>query len=1407
MANSYSEYFNLTNPPSEINPHAIEAKRDGWKRTYPHKTFIALLHRVERMLARASQRDKHSVWIHGAYGTGKSQVAWALRSLLTCTDDEFDAYFEDYAAPLAKEGDLKTKLEGHRKSGKIVVASRYGSDNIDGPDSLVQAVFESLAEALDRAGVKYDAGKTIRGGVVRWLEDPVNQQIFELLIKTEPYCHKGCFAGRTASDILAALKGDGVVDELLKEIRRLAKERGVTALRFTKEDLAEWIKETIKAREIKALVLVWDEFSAFFKNNKTKLDTLQYLVELSADAPFNMVIVTHFSSSILPDGDNSATIIKDRFDPPVEIDMPENTAFELIGHALKIKDSFKDEWAVLADDLNDRMRDPRRKIAKMLKDVPEEVFCRLLPFHPYAALTLKNIAKLFDSNQRSMFTFITEPSEEMAFRWFIGTHDPNEADLLSVDMLWDYFYRTGKSKKGSGGVGRANLDSQVCAILDVYSGVESRLITDEQRVLKTVLMFQALAKKLNNPPEFLGTEENLRLAFDGIDALETGKGVAILNKLVNSDKILFVDEVNGKKVFQAPMAAGGRDLDEIEKLKRSYLEQTKTKELIKGWCLPDVLRLTKPLETRFTVQPAAPETFSLVLGQLMAKDSHGYQMRGVLVVGRTSDDAISARDAISRALDDPRYSNVVFIDATKNELEEGEFDKWAEYRARSSYYAKKDSAQANNANHEAEKILEAWRDRILEGEFTVRTKRNALGTVCHGSSEVCEEMKAAVLERYPLALDFTKGVSDPLFNAATKSEVATGVWGGCDHLPAGEKAGKMSATVEKALLAGVKDVPEYWKAAPTLALSKIKVKVDQKLHHAFKSGGEGRVEFKDIVELLLENGFMPTALHGFLAGFLLKEYANNDYRFSMDGESVPLNTEKLTEGVLGYFKQITGAGGRYHEAYIEILTEEQRRFAELSKTVFNLGENASIDVVVHDIAAKVKEFQYPLWCFKSLPETIEVERYVDQITVLLNPVNQKGASLATVATEIGRMAASEPGIDEKLSALFTKENALRAMNAWLDEFEDGAFRAVSKEINAADPLSDVRKCFGANGVWLWDRETGENEIRALLRDYRIVAESTRRGFVTQTSSVFECMESWRDKVRNVRMPYATLVALRPESKAFLGLLKEIASGGHLEQNERRELFYREITDRSDVNREMLDGCLSLFKATYSEQLAGLEDQEVNDLYLTGLDKSSFLNDKPTYEQTLVQKVAEIKSHQSRNKLLQLWKEKTGTENPIEWSKLRRTPILAMIPYRSPLLSDVQDAFEALNDKSAPVAKVERALNFFSVHGESFEWFASDRDVDSAFRKVMIGRYAAVVSDVEKVRSRFEAVLGDDVYGWYGHPERRDVVRKMAEAEYNLNCAERLRAKINAMSADRAKEYLVKLVVDSIDVGLTILSKE
>ena len=171
--NKYSEYFEIDQEYfPEINQSSIKAGVD-WHKTFPHKTFIELLKATERMLARSTNSDKKGIWIEGAYGTGKSRIAWTLKNLLDCSDDEFMAYFADYSA-LQKETDLRDKLLGHKK-GKIITAYRYASSSINGDKALIMAVYESVTKALRDAGVAYRGENTLRGGVAAWLSDEANK--------------------------------------------------------------------------------------------------------------------------------------------------------------------------------------------------------------------------------------------------------------------------------------------------------------------------------------------------------------------------------------------------------------------------------------------------------------------------------------------------------------------------------------------------------------------------------------------------------------------------------------------------------------------------------------------------------------------------------------------------------------------------------------------------------------------------------------------------------------------------------------------------------------------------------------------------------------------------------------------------------------------------------------------------------------------------------------------------------------------------------------------------------------------------------------------------------------------------------------------------------------------------------
>ena len=263
-----------------------------WQYTYPHETFVELLSSVELMLSRENTELRKGIWIEGSYGTGKSRVVWALKNLLECSEKEFRDYFEKNHDEFKKVPDLEDKLFAQR-SGKIVTVFRYNSGEITTIKKFITAVFDSVSDALDNAGIAYNGNKTLRGKVVQWLSDDANKAYFNAIISMPQYRSLGSLSGKNADDIIAQLNNPSASsDALLTDILRIGEEKGIKPFNIEMQDLKDWLTDIIESNQLKAIVFLWDEFSSFFKNNPTALDVFQSLAELANDKPFYMVIVT-----------------------------------------------------------------------------------------------------------------------------------------------------------------------------------------------------------------------------------------------------------------------------------------------------------------------------------------------------------------------------------------------------------------------------------------------------------------------------------------------------------------------------------------------------------------------------------------------------------------------------------------------------------------------------------------------------------------------------------------------------------------------------------------------------------------------------------------------------------------------------------------------------------------------------------------------------------------------------------------------------------------------------------------------------------------------------------------------------------------------------------------------------------
>jgi len=1384
--NKYSEYFDIDQEYfPEINESSIKAGVD-WQKTFPHKTFVDLLKASERMLARATNSDKKGIWIEGAYGTGKSRVAWTLKKLLDCSDDKLKAYFTEYDA-LQKEPDLRDKLLGH-KQGKIITAYRYSSSSIDGDRALIMAVYESVTKALRDAKVAYKGENTLRGGVAAWLSDNENKVFFNTLMALPEYRGLGSFAGKSTDDIIALLNNPSAnVDMLMSDIFSLADRRGITALSTNMDDLIAWLTDIIDQNGLKAIVLVWDEFSAYFKKNRTSLDGFQKLSELSNLKPFYLMIVTHMSGSIFSEIDQTGKIVRDRF-VRKEIELPDSIAFELIKHALKVKDTQKEQWDALADDLNSRMPIIREAVRKMVwKDVKtgDEVLKGMLPLHPLAALLLKNISSAFASNQRSMFNFIKHAETEnlQAFQWFIENHSPDNADILTIDNLWNFFYEKGTDGYGTG-VGKSNLEFIIRTILDTFPKNEQRLNSEEKRVLKTVLMMQAISQKLGDSVDlFLTTSQNLNYAFEGTE-LEQNRAINIVSKLV-SDGILYEKPMGGGKIQYAAAAVSG-DQAQIDNIKKRIFSDTRTASLVSGGDLVTALTLSPALRFRYDVMPVTVENFTATINRITNEPST-YRFRAVLSFARSDEEQNKIRELIRGAMNDNRYENIVFIDASSTVLGAERFEQWADHAANEEYWRTKDVKLADEMARKTKVILEDWKTDVASSTFTVFSKYAKTGEPYGNASSVLAALTNIVTKKHLLSFDNAK-VSEQMFIVS--------------QLPSGAKCGitqtcggvyQQSFVIP--LMQGAWQIPEYWKSSPTLPLSKLKREVDDLVNNAFQR--EGRISIRDIFDWLIGQGFMPCNLYALLTGFLLKEYAIDTYRYS-DGETGDrMNADKMAEIIGECMKHMNTPIPRYKDKYIEVMTKEQMAFIDFAKTVFGIADDVSIEQAAIRIRTRLKDLGFPIWSFKEIDKN-GLEDFIDKIVAIANP-NNTGDNVAKIAAALGKLSLQTPTAAQKLATLLTKENASKAMKEYLQYFEGGEVLSLADEIGVSDVLLDVRRQVASGeALWLWDKETGEDEIRKLLTDYKIVAASNRIN--PKASSLSSCIGEWCEKAKSIRMPAAALVTEVHALKALFHILRDMSLSGEL-QYDKRKAFLNELTANLSQFEEFITTKIDVFKNIYSFHLTGFSDSEVYILY-SKLPVTSFTSDKVDCEKNVATLAEKIRSEQEKYKLHQLWEKKTASKTPRQWSSKNKTPVLSLVPID--LQSDARRVFGAINRNNPEDKEVKFALEFLQTKDAFLDNLSAKDKVDAAFTRDFIGKFNVILQDADEVRSHLESVIPLEPYDWYGNPAVQREVEKFARARYIHGGSDAVLERIEKMAESKAKDYLKRLVKDNMNVGVEII---
>lgn len=1415
--NKYGHYFDIDEEFfSAVNQELIDEGKVDWRKFFPHETFVKLIKDTISVLT----KQHLSVWVEGGYGTGKSYAVLTLKKLLEAGEDEVRAYFERYNL----NTDLLNKFLNVKNQGqKIITVHRYGAQSILNEQDLVLAVQESIKQSLIENGVEYLGEVSLKDNVVAWLSNNTNKTYFNSIIKEE---FPAEFGGDDVDKIIAKLESyekDQLI-VLMNKIFKVAKKKNILAMTLDKEGMVRWIQDVIKKNNLKAIVFIWDEFTKYFENNMSDLTTFQRLAEMSESDPFYLVIVTHKSEGIFAENDNDKKLLGRFVSPTCLIELPDTMAFRLMAEAMEKNQepSVLEEWEEMVGDLFDRTNTSRDLVLKQLqkKDPKFTIndMARILPMHPYAALLLKHLSAQFASNQRSMFDFIkNDKGDEIhGFQWYIKNYGPEDDNpLLTIDMLWNFFYENGKEQ----------LSSDVKNILNHYNTCSPQYLKEEQRrVLKTILLMTAISQSLGDSVElFIPTDTNVANAFEGIEDMEGTQAINAARSLVDLH-ILYRKKLKDNKECFAPLMAA---IDTSKKAEyESQIDQYTTTKLVEdaGFNSDDGIKnptgkllFTSPIANRFRIVLVGQDAFGQKVRMI-----RNNPVQGIIpvVIGFAKNDVESATISklIKEYINKPEYDdcNIIYVSA-KTPLGMDLFNRYKDNLSDSMTFRGNDKGSEEERKKEALKILNMeWGNKLESGSFDVDWKKNN-GEIVHEFISDFAGLKDYLLHTvdrdfYPHGFEWRFNLAANMYKSAiaAKQGVKSALQGSCEgtfNNP--NKALKTEQVLEDAWKTEVGY--RYWEIHPGLAISTLKAKIEEKIKADFDA--DGRVSIASIYELAKAHpfGLMPCNITAFILGFALREYVSEEYRYTDDQTSDVMSNTHLQVMIDEIIKNQLTPDKRYRDKYIVTMTPEEKEFHALASMVFKIPADvcSSIQNTRDRIRNEMKKLSLPIWTLKHIGDTLDLatdRNVIDSAIELLGELANSGnTSEVEIANRLGRLSLNEPTLKNDLCIVVSKENCRNGMARYLADYQDGVLVSLAKKINDNGQYLNVvaSKFIDADAAnWVWNQVTANQRIDEVIIEYKII-EETNRLLGVNNYNLKETLEAWKNQCTLIRISFEAMKDKLGALAQFMAILKELKTIGQLLPSKEKE-FYNQLSINQTEFKAFFENQKTLFKDVCAFSLEKLDDEEIDVIFKAICPQNNaFILSKGDYTNLIDNLVQDYKKNQKKEQLKKLWKEKTDTDNPRAWSEKYKTPILALIPPAE--LPRAKKAFTCFVGVAVSDTEVQDAITYLST-AKFFESLLDEDARNNAFKVGVLKEYAEILTDYDAIRKYLlEYFL--DVYDWFGDNMVEARIKAYAEHEYNTSKNEEVLDIIKGMSDTELKEYLIGIAQDNVLLGIQILKNK
>lgn len=1393
----YESFFDIDPSYSPVMTEDIINKEENqWKGFYPHKTFIKLLESTTNAISR---HTKKSLWVTGSYGTGKSHAVLTLKRMLEAKEEDVNEYFTKHKLDdnlLQQFNALKTR-DSH-----ILTIYRSGSSDIHSDNDLANIIQSCIKKAMKEQGFDVTTTITLKDEILLNLKNkPGYAEFIDTTIQEKYKAHFSPYSNVDSVIDVLENGSEKEVQNVVQKYLQMAENEKLITVPIDTETLVKWIEEvTLKNKLI--IFFIWDEFTEFFRNNPTGLSGFQNIVQASGSFPFIFCIVTHVSGGQLQvaDKDKMKTII-DRFSDIINIELPDNMAFKLMGDALTVKQGEEEQWGKLKEKLWTNVKSAGTAVIRSTKDtIIEEDFKQILPFHPYAALILKHLSVLFSSNQRSLFEYIKggqQKDKGHNFKSFIQSTGPHSNNpYLTCDVIWNYFFSGDDIKLGK--------DFEVLRSFYLMKADENKNLDENAKIiLKTVLLLYGLSEKASHVKILRPTETNLCNAFLGSD----------INQSVIKESLEKLEKHNILSVFPntkdepsySPFSVN-QNQDGIKEIKENLRKNLKTIDILQKGDLDEKLGLTAMLKLRYDDEPVTTKNISSLSQN--KNPLVGNKIPLLLTFAKDEGEKAEIHRKIQESLTNNKQPDMIIADLSSTILSESMYDELLEFLAyENDPNTKGDQKQGILLRKKINDLVNEWIDNILGGEITIYNVGAGTSQKVDRFTKLTTLLDEINQQRFPLGIEYL-ATSAPLFTLSRNTSNTSNSPANMG-LDTSQKPRNMFNSLEKPF-ENIWNVPEYWKHSPSHIISQIKLDLDELIQTSFEKNGH--ISFVDIWNKVSEKpyGFMPCHLTAFTLGFLLKEYANSVYSWSNGSTSEDMSPNKMAESIEEIIRAIPGK--LQAPKYLVQMTEDEKSFMTHSATSFGLGKDRcnNLESTRNLVATTIKNLEYPLWTLKYY---LEKNSHIDNSNELLNVINgfcsfistdnalEENERKATI-TNIGKSFQKHPDLSQQLKGIINQRNTLEGMRIYVST-KYPKLVGFAKELNDDNYLDAIKNKFSADSSWLWSDTDINKEIEKVCLEYEafvlsipVIGESVH--------TVQKLLEKLKSKLQSIRVPLELLVSYYPDVDEGLRYLINITKPGQ-SSNINMVDFVSILDNNADTFSAIFTSQKNVFaKYCENENLSKLlvnDSGLVEDLY-PDIPKDQLSTKPDDFKQLILGQLQNMRCVQLSRQLKVSWLDKSKREDPTIWSKEMEFPILLLFDTQQ---STARVVFNLISEGSKNETELKNAIEFLDL--PIFTKLNDRTFIQQEFKKKILKRYSSVIEDknIPSLISKLRKEVNENVYLWADSLGGVDkVVTEYAKICYQDSGYKRVYDEIDNMSANDAKEYLKELIKDNVDVGVEII---